>query len=105
MEEFVRDVILVLVIVVILLVIVDIFLNYKWKLDIQSSITISFSHLSQRHRDDNNRDLRSLSDEVRRFTRDWDNGINRVDPTDHSDSQDDDRDRIAMDDFFDRYIK
>ena len=101
MNGIVHEIVLVFVIVAILLIIVHIFLDYKWKLDILYEIDKNFGEINQRYRNDNTNKLTSISDEVQRFTRNWENGID--------DSQkgyrevQDDRARKAMDDFFNRY--
>lgn len=102
MEGFIHEVVLVFVIVAILLIIVHIFLDYKWKLDILHKIDTCFGEINQRYRDNNTSKLSSISDEVQRFTREWENGIDRRDHSSYTDSQDE-RARRAMDDFFSRY--
>lgn len=99
--EVLHEIVLVFVIVAILLIIVHIFLDYKWNLDIQHKIDKSFEKVDQRYRDGNSNKLTSISDEVQRFTRNWENGIDNRQQG-YREAQDD-RARRVMDDFFSRY--
>ena len=101
MSEIVHEIVLVFVIVAILLITIHIFLDYKWKLDIIHKIDTCFGEITQRHYNDRTRQLSSITDEVQRFTRDWEIGNDRNRHT-YSDDQDD-RARRVMDDFFSRY--
>ena len=101
MNSIVHEIVLVFVIVAILLIIVHIFLDYKWKLDILHKIDVSLSKVNQRYRNDKTNTLNSISDEVQKFTRDWENEID-IGQSNYQDSRDD-RTRRAMDDFFSRY--
>ena len=101
MSDIVHEIVLVFVIVAILLIVVHIFLDYKWMLDILHKIETFSGEVNQRRRNDQTIKLSSISDEVQRFTRDWEMG-NDSGPRSYHDEQDD-RARMAMDDFFRRY--
>ena len=101
MGVFVHEIVLVFVIIAILLIVVHIFLDYKWILDIQHKIDKSFEKVNQRYRDGNTSKLTSISDEVQRFTRNWENGVDDSQRS-YRDAQDESSMR-AMDDFFSRY--
>ena len=101
MGVFVHEIVLVFVIIAILLIVVHIFLDYKWILDIQHKIDKSFEKVNQRYRDGNTSKLTSTSEEVQRFTRHWENGVDDG-QRGYRDAQDESSMRV-MDDFFSRY--
>lgn len=101
MSGIVHEIVLVFVIVAILLIMVHMFLDYKWKLDLIHKIDTCFGEVNKRRYSDRTSQLSSISDEVQRFTRDWETGNDRSSQSYHDDQ--DDRARRAMDDFFSRY--
>lgn len=102
MNGIVHEIVLVFVIVAILLIVVHIFLDYKWKLDILHKIDARFGEVNKRHYNDRSSQLTSISDEVQRFTRDWENSTDRGGYSTYHDEQDEQACRV-MDDFFSRY--
>lgn len=101
MSDIVHEIVLVFVIVAILLIVVHIFLDYKWMLDILHKIETFSGEVNQRRRNDQTIKLSSISDEVQRFTRDWEMGNDSSSRSYHDEQ--DDRERRVMDDFFSRY--
>lgn len=101
MGNYVHEIVLVFTVICILLILVHIFLDYKWYLDILHKMDTKFETVNQRYRNENTNKLSSISDEVQRFTRDWESDSSRNQS--RCDESRDDRTLRAMDDLFDRY--
>lgn len=102
MPEIVHEIVLVLTVVVILLIIIHIFLDYKWKLDILHKIDIFYGEVNQRYRNDNTSKLTSITDEVNRLSKKWNDTRGSTSSIDHEDSRELEIAR-ALDDLLGKY--